>query len=361
VARAAAAVGVTGLLGRSFLTLSRGEARRTLVARALAPEPDALLLDEVCDGLDAAARADLLARLSALPRRVAIVTATHRAEEIFPGITRVLWLEGGRVVASGPPAEVVPRWRAAFGARPSAASRERPARRRIAAMAAPGLAPVFALRGVTVLVEGRAILDRVTWRVGPGEAWAVTGPNGAGKSTLLRLLAGDEQPARGTIRRLGLGLHADATALRARLGVVSPELQARHRNDASGLEVVLSGYQGSIGLARRPLAGERAGAAAALARLGLARLARRRFLGCSYGEQRLLLLARALAPDPEVLLLDEPFAGLDPGARARLGRIVGRLARAGTGLVLVTHHEDEVPGAVTHRARLEAGRLVVTP
>jgi molybdate transport system ATP-binding protein len=148
-------------------------------------------------------------------------------------------------------------------------------------------------------VEGRPVLDRVSWRIRRGEAWAVTGPNGSGKSTLLRLLAGEEQPASGTIRRLDLGLRADAGALRTRLGQVSPELQARHRFDATGLELVLSGFAGTVGLATQPTAAQRARGAATLRALGLARLAARRILSCSDGELRLLLLARALAPGPE--------------------------------------------------------------
>jgi molybdate transport system ATP-binding protein len=362
VASAAAALGVEPLLRRAFLSLSRGEARKVLVARALAPAPDVLLLDEVCDGLDAPARAALLPRLAAVAAAgTAVVTAVHRAEELFDGIERVLWLEGGRVVADGPRQEVVARWRGAYaGASPPSpppAERAGVERRPDGGRGRDGERPLFHLSGVTVLVGGRAVLDRVTWRVGAGEAWAVTGPNGAGKSTLLRLLAGEEQPARGRIERLDLGHRADAWALSRRLGLVSPELQARHRFDATGEEVVLSGFAGTVGLCEPPTEGQRARAAATLAGLGLERLGRRRVLSCSYGELRLLLLARALAPAPEVLLLDEPFAGLDPGARAALAAHVDRLARAGTGLVLVTHHEDEVPGAVTRRARLEAGRL----
>jgi molybdate transport system ATP-binding protein len=359
VRAAAEALGVTSLLDRAFLTLSRGEARKVLVARALAPRPAVLLLDEVCDGLDAAARTALLRRLAGAARGAAVVTAVHRAEELFDGIERVVWLEGGRVRADGPRAEVVAAWRRSFvdGARLGRGT-ARPGRRgRQATRASSEAPPLFDLRGVTVLVEGTAVLREVTWRVGRGEAWAVTGPNGAGKSTLLRLLAGEEQPARGTIRRLDLGRRADAGALRTRLGQVSPELQARHRFDATGEALVLSGFDGTIGLATAPTPERRRRVADLLRRLGLARLARRRILACSYGELRLLLLARALAPAPECLLLDEPFAGLDPGARAALGVAVAAAAREGTGLVLVTHHEDEVPAVVGRRARLEGGRL----
>ncbi len=120
-----------------------------------------------------------------------------------------------------------------------------------------------------------------------------------------------------------------------------------------------SGFEGTVGLAAAPTPAQRRRVAEVLARLGLSRLARRRILTCSYGELRLLLLARALAPAPEVLLLDEPFAGLDPGARAALGAAVGAAAAAGSGLVLVTHHEDEVPPVVARRARLDSGRLAL--
>jgi molybdate transport system ATP-binding protein len=381
VERAAEAMGVAPLLRRALLSLSRGEARRVLVARALAPGLPVLLLDEVCDGLDAVARDALLARLAALAPGITVVTATHREEEIFPGVGRVLRLEGGRVVDDGRPAAGhAPSGRKAAGREAggrattgqAASGRgaggravdgrgadDRVAAGRTASVAVAERPARFDLRDVTVRVDGRAILDRVTWSVGAGEAWGVTGPNGAGKSTLLRLLAGEEQPARGSIRRLDLGPRADAAELRLRVGQISPELQARHRFDATGLAVVLSGFLGTVGVARRSSAGERKAAAGVLARLGLARLRRRRFLTCSYGEQRLLLLARALVARPEVLLLDEPFAGLSPQARRALQRTLAAERRRGTTLVLVSHHEDELGGLATRRARLADGRLAV--
>ncbi len=351
VTRAAAALGVERLLGRQLLTLSRGEARRVLVARALAPAPEVLLLDEVCDGLDASGRAGLLARLTAVGASgVTVVTATHREEEIFGGVTRVVRLEGGRVVEGGE-GRTGPSSRRARAGRSVAESRPTGHR-------ASG--PVqFDLRDVTVLVDGRPVLDRVTWSVRTGEAWGITGPNGAGKSTLLRLLSGEEQPATGTIDRLDLGRRADADQLRPRLGLVSPELQARHRLEASGEAVVLSGHLGTVGLAEAPSPARRAAAAALLGRLGLAPLCQRGFLTCSYGEQRLLLLARALVAGPEVLLLDEPFAGLSPEARLALSETLAGLQAQGTTLLLVSHHEDELVGLATRRARLEAGRFTV--
>jgi molybdate transport system ATP-binding protein len=139
--------------------------------------------------------------------------------------------------------------------------------------------------------------------------------------------------------------------------VVSPELQARHRFDATGEAVVLSGFQGTIGLAAECRPAERALAHEALARLGIAHLAARHLLTLSYGELRKLLVARALAPRPEVLLLDEPLAGLDAGSRAWIVRTVARACDEGASLVTVTHHRDELPPGIERVYSLENGRL----
>jgi molybdate transport system ATP-binding protein len=270
--------------------------------------------------------------------------ATHREEEIVPAIGEVVRLEAGRVAGRGPG-----RAAAALSSRAAASP---------AARAASGR-PVFVLRDVTVLVDGRPVLRDLDWTVRAGERWGVLGPNAAGKSTLLRLLAGEEQPAAGVVERLDLGPRADRFALAGRVGLVSPELQARHRHGALAEHVVASGFEGTIGVAGPPPPARLAAALAAMDRLGLSPLAGRDVAALSYGETRRLLIARALAPGPEVLLLDEPLAGLDPFARAAALDAVEEAARAGTTLVVVTHHEDELPPSLGRLARLEGGRLVV--
>jgi molybdate transport system ATP-binding protein len=343
VAEAAGELGVAHLLGRSFLELSRGEARRVLLARALVVRPTALLLDEACDGLDAAARTAFLERVSSVARGgTAVVMATHCPEEIVPEIGRVVRLEGGRIRADGPRGHLLP---------PDPVSPVPPVRR------APDPGPVrFELAGATVVCGGRTVLADLDWTIRAGERWAIVGSNGAGKSTLLRLLAGEEQPARGRVDRLGLGPRASADELRGRIALVSPELQARHRLDATGEEVVLSGFAGTIGLAVPPSAAQRARAAAAAEQLRIRDLLGRHTLSLSYGELRKLLLARALAPGPEALLLDEPLAGLDPGARAWVLSALEELGPHGPVVVAVSHHPDELPRSGS-RLRLEGGRL----
>jgi molybdate transport system ATP-binding protein len=350
VREVAALLGISHLLGRSMLELSRGEGRRVLLARALAPGPDLLLLDEACDGLDAGARERFLAHVSAVLRAgTAVVLATHREEEIVPEIDRIAEVIDGRVTLRGRG-----RGRGRGGdagldsdaAVPPAVHDHEGAAARI----------LFDLRSVTVLVDGRAVLDRLDFTLRRGERVAVVGANGSGKSTFLRLLAGDEQPARGTISRPG-GEHVSAFELRGRVGIVSPELQARHRFDASGEAVVLSGFEGTVGLAEDPGPAARARAREVLAALGITPLAGRHLLTLSYGELRKLLVARALAPGPEVLLLDEPLAGLDPASRHWINAAVARACDAGATLVTVTHHRDELPSGISRVLELDGGRL----
>ena len=159
------------------------------------------------------------------------------------------------------------------------------------------------------------------------------------------------------IRRLDLGPSADVRDVRARVGLVAPDLQARHRGDATGLEVALSGFGGSIGLGEDPTPSQRESAQAWLDALGAAHLADRSIQAMSYGELRRLLFARALVTDPDVLLLDEPFSGLEPRARAEAMDLVDRLCRAGRSAVLVTHHDDEVLPSIAFELRLRDGRV----
>jgi molybdate transport system ATP-binding protein len=186
----------------------------------------------------------------------------------------------------------------------------------------------------------------------------VRGPNGSGKSTLLRLAVGDEQAMPGgTVRRLGLSERASVWEVKARVGVVSPELQARFRADIPAEAVVLSGLTSSVGIDFDPSPAQAARAHRALAQVGAAHLQGRRIHALSYGEMRRLVVARALVGDPELLVLDEPMNGLDPGARADLASTLEQLAAAGVTLVVATHHPGELPAAVAWELELRQGRV----
>jgi ABC-type molybdenum transport system ATPase subunit/photorepair protein PhrA len=141
------------------------------------------------------------------------------------------------------------------------------------------------------------------------------------------------------------------------MGFVSPELQTNYREAMTGAEVIASGFFSSVGLMQRASREQKRKVAALVAALGLRELAARNILHMSYGEFRKVLLARALVQEPEVLICDEPFDGLDAPARADFARALEGAARRGANLVMVTHHLADLPRCITHVAELSAGRL----
>jgi len=359
IAEVLAALGIGPLASHSILELSTGEARKAILARALAPRPRLLFLDEPCHGLDGPSRASLLSHLSGVVGAgTSVVLATHRQGDLLPEIGRVAVLHAGRILAQGPRDEVLHRHRPratapAWTPAPAPAAAEGPP--------AAARGPIARIEHADVWVGGRLVLRQLSWEIRAGESWAVVGANGSGKSTLLRLLVGDEQAAArpgSRVLRLDLGDRAAVWEVKARAGLVSPDLQARHRADLPAEEVVASGFTASVGHAAEPSPAERAAAARSMARLGVSHLAGRRIHQLSYGELRRLLLARALVHDPELLLLDEPCDGLDPESREALLASVQALCEAGTRIVLVTHHLEDLVPAVTNVLELEAGQVV---
>ena len=222
--------------------------------------------------------------------------------------------------------------------------------------------PVLELTGVSVL-RGRAVLlADVDWLVSEGERWAVLGPNGAGKSTLLQCATGAVYPTHGTVELLGEVFgRSDLRELRTRVGESSSALAARVPARETALDVVVTAAYGVLGRWREPYdEGDLVRARGLLARVGMRAFEERRFGTLSSGERKRVLLARALMTDPELLLLDEPAAGLDLGAREALLRLLTSLAadRTAPTSVLVTHHVEEVPVGTTHALVLARGRVV---
>lgn len=218
------------------------------------------------------------------------------------------------------------------------------------------------LRGVTVTDRGARLLDEVDWAVTDGQRWVVLGPNGAGKTTLLRVAGALRAPNAGRVELLGEPLEtADRSELRARIGLTSVTVRERLPRRNPVVEVVAAAAYGAPRGSRRPLdpVDERR-AREVLARLGCRALADRAYGGLSEGERQRVGLARALMADPELLLLDEPTAGLDLGAREALLRLLTRLAAdpAAPVPVLVTHRVEEIPAGFSHLLLLRAGRVV---
>lgn len=347
VASLLARFGLDGVADRRMLEVSYGQRRLALVARAIAARPRLLLLDEAFNGLDDGHRRLLARALARLSRTaVTLVVTAHRPEDVPPGIGRSAWVEAGRVSVVSP-ARALARLR--HGERAVAAVRKpRPAR-------APR--PFLQLSGVSVYRDDRPALRELDWTLADGEHWVVTGRNGSGKSTFLGLLYGTHQAALGgRVLRRGHPPGTPLEGIRAGMGMVSPELQAEYDAGSTLEEIVVSGLRGTVGLDEPATDAERRAARRALAPLGLQPLGGRKPWEVSYGELRLALIARAWVHEPGLLLLDEPFTGLDPSRRARLKRALDALARRGTRLVMAVHHHDDVPAVVNRRLHLVAGR-----
>jgi molybdate transport system ATP-binding protein len=348
-------VGLVGLSDRRFLTLSHGQRRRVLLARALVGQPDVLLLDEVLNGLDAASRRLFMQSLRRLSRHgVAWILTTHRLAERQPGISHAARLEQGRLL----PMAVAPE-------RATATTRTRASRRahatrdaRVGTPATPTTIPVLQLRKVCVYRDGRRVLGPLDWTLQEGEHWHVVGPNGAGKSTLIALLYGDLSPAHGgRIDRRGYPPGTPLSEWKHTVGLVSPELQSTYAATACTVqEIVVSGLHSSIGLGEPPTPAELVLARRRLAQVGMRGLGLRRGRELSCGQLRRVLLARALIVDRRLLLLDEPFDGLDAPAREIMAAEIATAVARGTQLVLATHHREDVPACVTRRLKLPVRR-----
>jgi iron complex transport system ATP-binding protein len=223
--------------------------------------------------------------------------------------------------------------------------------------AALRLASVDVVRGTSL------VLDGVTWEVAPDERWAVLGPNGSGKTTVLQLASGYVHPTRGTVEILGHRLgQVDVRQLRERIGIVSAAVAKMLVPSVTAADVVMSArYAALEPWWHRYSDHDAQRAAELLAQAGFAQVADRPFGVLSEGERQQVLLARTLMAQPDLLLLDEPAAGLDVGGRERLVSRLGMLAAdpCSPPMVLVTHHVEEIPAQFSHLLLLRQGQVVV--
>ena len=226
------------------------------------------------------------------------------------------------------------------------------------------MTPVVELDRVTVRIAGKQVLGPVSLGIDAGQRWVLLGPNGGGKTTLLSVIGARLHPTSGSARVLG---HTDGRAdmrdVRAEIGHTSHTLSDLMPAGLRVLDVVLTGKRSVLapwfqryGDADREVARRR------LAEVGAEHLAERTFTTCSQGERQRVLLARAMFTDTSILVLDEPCAGLDLGARERLLAAIDRAAERRPGLVvaLATHHLEEIPASMTHAALLANGTTIAS-
>jgi molybdate transport system ATP-binding protein len=349
------------LLDAPLVTLSNGEMRKVLIARALQKAPHILILDEPYDGLDVNSRqrlAEVVDNLARLGTQILLVT--HRIEEISDTITHLLCLKEGEIALMGDRKQVLEAGLVAHLYGPPEREADltgfpKPVRSLGPKFRTPlGVPqePSVVMKDVTVVYGSKVVLDRLNWTVNRDENWAIVGPNGAGKTTLLRLISADHLQAYaneiylfGTRRGSGESIWD----IKRKIGVLSPELQIGYREDLRAGDVVLSGFFDSVGLYRRPTPDQRAQVRYWMEILGAEDLAEQDFTRLSYGQRRIVLLARALVKSPQMLLLDEPCQGLDYENRQRLIDTVSAVAqKTGTQILYVTHRRNEFPACISH-------------
>lgn len=362
---------------QKILELSNGERKRTQLAVALLQKPDLLILDQPFVGLDFHSRnrlSDVLKKQ--VQQGVSMVLITD-PQQIPDFIHRVLELDKGRVRQF----VLQENYQQQFKETDLAGNRLDRSMFSVLPKSDEKFSTIISMKDVGVTLNGKCILKQINWQVKNGEQWALLGANGAGKSTLLSLVTADNP--QGYTNDLVLfdrqrGSGESIWDIKRHIGFVSPELHlyflrgAGIYNTIPGLvgkraevyssltcqDVIISGFHDEIGFTSQPTDYEYKMSEVWLGILGMDHLRKRFFTHTSLGEQRVILLARALVKSPQLLILDEPCQGLDALQTRRFTDLLNEIANyLQTTLVYVTHLKKEIPTCVSHLLLLEQGEV----
>lgn len=351
--------GIHDLLSRRFKYLSTGETRKVLLCQTLMGEPDLLVLDEPFDGLDVYSRNNLSELLSSLSEKgLTIVLILNRFDELPDFIDNMGVLADCKLTLSGSRESVLANTLITQLQHSESLKHltipemEDPT----AEAPLPSDIPRVILKNGVVSYNDKPILHGLNWQVNPSEHWQIIGENGAGKSTLLSLITGDHPQGYSNDltlfgRRRGTG--ETIWDIKRHIGYVSNSIHQEYRVATSVINVIISGFHDSIGLYQTPSDRQIQLAYEWLALLGFpSQTAQQPFHSLSWGQQRLVLIARALVKHPAVLILDEPLQGLDGLNRLLVLRFIGvMLSQGTTQLLFVTHHQEDAPTCITHRLK----------
>ncbi|OBW95787.1 molybdate ABC transporter ATP-binding protein ModF [Gallibacterium salpingitidis] len=344
-------VGITAYLDRPFKLLSTGEARKILLAKALIADPDLLILDEPFEGLDAASQQQWLSLLHQLKQHLTIVLVINRLTDIPQWADSIALLHQCQLITQQSAAEMlnsdifqqlcyaeeaitVPVPQAAMPAIKLPAN----------------LQTIFDLQDVVVKYGEKTILHHLNWQVKQGEHWWIKGPNGCGKSTLLSLINGDHPQAfNNKVKLFGKQRGSGETIweIKQYIGFLSNHFHLDYRVNCSALMIIISGYFDSIGVYQHIDENTRLNALQWLKRIDMEKFANAPFRSLSWGQQRLLLIARALVKHPPILILDEPLMGLDALNRHLVLTFIDQLiTNSDTQLFFVSHHQEDQPECI---------------
>lgn len=340
-----------------LLQLSNGEMRRALLAHALLSQPRLLLLDDPFAGLDTTMRQQLHTILENLADQgITLIISVRHNDEIPACMTHVLTLDNCRIKSKRclnyTPLNHTPAPPDTSGKRTST-----PPVPPLTLPPANGTSPIITMRNVTISYGSRTLINQLNWQVFAGEHWLIIGPNGCGKTTLLSLINGDNPAAYShNITIFGQPRHSGTSLwqIRSRIAQLSPELQCHFNPSTTVLNAAQSGRYSKSGAELNPSAKSRQAARYWLNRFGLANHETTHFGALSSGQQRLILLIRALIATPDLLLLDEPCLNLDHSARKTILTAISTIIKeqAVKTIICVAHRPDETPTGLTHTLHL---------
>jgi molybdate transport system ATP-binding protein len=356
LARLVRLFGLETLLDRGFRKLSTGETRKLLITRALTSKPDLLVIDGPFEGLDAQTVPLISKILQQLSIELPMVLVINRFDELPEFVTHVALLEKGRLKTT-----LKTRDQTALDLL-SQLLHLKTANIRIPD-AIPGEAPpalnrnepLVNIRDASICYTDNLVFEHLNWRIEPGQHWQLTGPNGSGKTCLLNLITGDHpQCYTNDIFVCGYqrGNGESIWDIKQHIGYVSSALQWDYRVSISCKNVIISGFYDSIGLYNKATDLQEEIAAQWLKILGLQHRAGQPFNQFSYGDQRLLLIARAVVKHPHLLILDEPCFGLDDMNRQLVLALIEKIcAGSETTVIYVNHHaQDQIEGIENYLA-----------
>ncbi|MEZ8707787.1 molybdate ABC transporter ATP-binding protein ModF [Vibrio alginolyticus] len=329
-----------------FRVLSTGETRRVMLARALATQPDLVLLDNPFTGLDIAHRAALARYLHSLSQNVQLLITFSRESNMPEWINSIALFSAGKLDSTMDKSS----WDnhpiiGQIKSQSEQQSEEMMSLIRQHQHSTPFNNPIFELKNGAVEYTDKKIFTGLNWRIDKGQHWQVKGPNGCGKSTLLGLIFGDHpQCYSNDIDIFGKkrGTGETIWEIKQHIGMVSSALHLQYRVNCSALEVILSGFYDSIGLYNQPTRKEMDIANEWLDILHMSQYKKTSFKQLEYGQQRLLLIARAIVKQPTLLILDEPYQGLDFLGRRLVKNTLELIARENLSqLLYVSHYQED--------------------
>ncbi|WP_369919696.1 molybdate ABC transporter ATP-binding protein ModF [Marinomonas polaris] len=342
--------GLSKLLDRAFRKLSTGETRKVMLIRALSSKPDLLILDEPFDGLDVDTLAMLQAHLASIIETTPMIMVLNRFDEMPEFITHVAYVDKGRVELT-----VDKKDENAFNElyqllhlkNTDLSVPEADPTNKLPAL--DPSQPLVKLNQATIKYGDTIIVDKLDWTIQQGQHWQLSGPNGSGKTCVLSLITGDHpQCYTNDIFVFGFqrGNGESIWQIKQFIGYVSTSLQWEYRVSTSCKNVIISGFYDSIGMYSKPTDNQKKIADQWLALLGMKDRADQPFNKLSYGDQRLLLIARAMVKHPPLLILDEPCLGLDDMNRQLVLALIEKICEGKETTVLyVNHHaEDKIKG-----------------